>query len=158
ANVTESSRETTNGVEYRFRVIAAPGQEVRVTEIVVRGNTDVGTGFIESRVSVKPDSIYDGRDVRQSFRRLYATGLFRTVDVKLEGDGPERRLVVEVTEAPTLEYYYEVGFGAYDLLRGLVGVRERNLFGTELIGRAELTGSFRGAEALVGVTDPWFLR
>src|SRR5262249_50775000 len=40
----------------------------------------------------------------------------------------------------------------------LVGVRERNLFGTELIGRAELTGSFRGAEALVGVTDPWFLR
>jgi outer membrane protein assembly factor BamA len=51
-----------------------------------------------------------------------------------------------------------VGFGSYDLLRGKVGVREKNLLGTGLIGRGEVLGSIRGIQGTLGLTDPWFLR
>ena len=38
----------------------------------------------------------------------------------------------------SLEYFFELGFGSYDLLRAKTGVRDRNLFDSSLIGRAEL--------------------
>lgn len=41
---------------------------------------------------------------------------------------------------------------------GKIGVREKNLFGSGLIGRAEVLGSIRGVQGTLGVTDPLFLR
>ncbi len=69
-----------------------------------------------------------------------------------------RDLLVEVEEAPTRDYFGEVGWGSYDLLRLKGGITERNLFGRGLQGRLEALGSIRGWKATAGVTDPWFLR
>lgn len=81
-----------------------------------------------------------------------------TIAEPSEDESLTRDLLVEVEEAPTRDYFGEVGWGSYDLLRVKGGVTERNLFGRGLQGRLEALGSIRGWKATAGVTDPWFLR
>lgn len=154
----ESMSEGPDGVLVFYSVEAKPGPRVRIRSVRVDGCDEVDPEFARSRVAFADGDPYDSRVARRSFRRLFGTGLFRSVDVKLDGEGEERDLVVTVSEGSSLETFFELGFGSYDLLRGKVGVRDRNLFDSSWIGRAELLGSIRGAQLTVGATDPWFLR
>lgn len=157
--VRESMSEGPDGgVLVWYTAEARPGPRVRIRSVRVEGCAEVDPDYARSRVVFADGDVYDSRVARRSFRRLFGTGLFRSVDVKLEGEGEERDLVVTLVEGSSLETFFEVGFGSYDLLRGKVGVRDRNLFESGLIGRAELLGSIRGAQLTLGVTDPWFLR
>ncbi len=156
---SEAVSDLVDGIaEVRYAVSAVPGPQVRIGEVRLSGCEDVDLDFARSRVRLEPGDVYDARLVRESFRRLFGTGLFRSVDLRLKGEGEVRDLEVTVREGSSLEFFFEVGFGSYDLLRAKTGVRDRNLFDSSLIGRAELVGSIRGAQLTLGVTDPWFLR
>jgi outer membrane protein assembly complex protein YaeT len=147
-----------------FDVTADPGVPVVIRDVLVKGNKRTKYQYVKSRIVLGEGERYNGSLVRRSFKRLFGTGVFKSVDLRLsepvgEERGAELRdLIVEVVEGPTVEYFSEVGFGSYDLLRAKAGVRKRNLFGRGLTARAEALGSIRGAEATVGLTDPWFLR
>jgi outer membrane protein insertion porin family len=153
-------------VPVALKVQAVRGPAARVRNIMVRGAVETDPDYVKSRVLLKEGDLWDGAAARKSFRRLFGTGLFRSVSVRLEPRDPDlaesaledRDLLIEVEEGPSIETFFEVGFGSYDLLRGKIGVREKNLFGTGLIGRAEVLGSIRGIQGTLGVTDPWFLR
>ncbi len=153
-------------VDVSFQVSAQAGPAVRIKEILVKGNDRTNTEYIKSRVILRNGDLYRSSLIRRSFRRLFNTGIFKSVNLRLseppgrpEDTGIlERDLIIDVVEGSTLEYFFEVGFGSYDLARGKAGVRKKNLFGRGLIGRAELLGSIRGLQATVGLTDPWFLR
>ena len=155
---SETMSEGPEGVVAWYTPRARPGPKVLVRSVRVEGCEDVNPDFVRSRIVFRDGDVYDSRRARLSFRRLFGTGLFRSADVKLEGTGEERDLVVRVAEGSSLEYFFELGFGSYDLLRAKTGVRDRNLFDSGLIGRAELVASIRGAQVTLGVTDPWFLR
>ena len=145
---------------------ARPGPRTVVRDIVIRGNTRTAEGLILARMTLAPGDLYCGTAVRRSFRRLFSTGLFSSVDIRLspaaapdEGGGAAQRdLIVEVAEAPTLEYFFELGYGSYDLVRAKAGVRKKNLLGNGLAARAEIMGSVRGAETTLGLTVPWLFR
>jgi outer membrane protein assembly complex protein YaeT len=147
-------------VDVDFSVRADPGPLVRVRDIVVVGDDQVSKRFVESRILLEPGDRYDSRAKRRSLLRLFRTGLFLTADVRLGPPDPEepgrRDLIVEVSEKPTVEYFVEPGWGSYDRFRLRLGVRERNLFGRGLVGRAEVLGSLKGGQVTVGATDPWF--
>jgi outer membrane protein insertion porin family len=141
-------------------VAAQPGPEVHVRNVVVRGTERTDPEFVRSRLLVKPGDLYDGDAIRRSYQRVFGTGVFDSVDLTLQpvdGDPQSRDLVVTVVEGSTLFYFGEIGLGSYDLLRGKIGARKKNLFGEGLVGRTELVGSIRGASLTFGVTDPWFL-
>ena len=154
------------GVPVVLEVSAVRGPAARVRNVIVRGAVETNPEYVRSRVLLEEGDRWDGALARKSFRRLFATGLFRSVSVRLEPRDPgqpessveDRDLLIEVEEGPSIETFAEVGFGSYDLLRGKVGVREKNLFGTGLVGRAEVLGSIRGVQGTLGITDPWFLR
>jgi outer membrane protein assembly factor BamA len=65
--------------------------------------------------------------------------------------------VVEVTEVPAKEVYFEPGWGSYELLRLKAGFQEKNLFGTGRIFGLEATGSFKAQSLVARLSDPWFL-
>lgn len=161
----EDRAEEERRVSVTFTVRAQTGPLVRVRQVIVHGAKSTSEAFIKSRVLLEEGGQYNGTLVRRSYRRLFGTGLFKTVELRLSdspdetpGEEPqERDLIVEVTEGPSLEYFFELGFGSYDLARAKAGVREKNLFGRGLIGRAEVLGSIRGGQATLGITDPWFL-
>ena len=156
-------------VEVYFEVVAESGPAVRIRNIVVVGAEQTRERYIESRLALESGDLWNSESARRSFGQIFRTGLFRSVDVRLapassqdttmNADGSESRdLLVEVSERDTLEYFFELGFGSWDLGRARSGVIERNLFGTGLLGRLEVLGSFRGGSVTLGLTDPWFAR
>ena len=135
------------------------GPPVVIAAIDVRGNQDTREGFIRSRLRLQPGDRYSAVKERESFRELYRTGLFANVLLSLEptDDHSRATLVVEVEEAPSLEFYVEPGWGSYEKLRLIVGLRERSLFGTGIILNPEGKVSQKAQSLSVRVIDPWFL-
>ncbi|TAH37410.1 MAG: outer membrane protein assembly factor BamA [Planctomycetota bacterium] len=133
------------------------GPRVRIGRILVQGNDDTRGGFIRSRVQLQEGEIYSSEAETESFRALYRTGLFRRVDLRLQGEGEVQDVVVEVEEAPSREIEFAPGYGSYEQLRAEMAFRDHNLFGSGKTGALELGASFVGETAELRYTDPWFL-
>jgi len=133
-----------------------PGPEVHVSEVRIDGLRKTRDDFIESRLAFETGDRYDSEDVRESFRQLYKSGLFRKVTIELEGEGEERPVVVQVEELPSLEVWIEPGWGSHELARLTAGVRERNVFGTGRSLAFEVKAAVRAQKAALTLTDPWF--
>jgi outer membrane protein insertion porin family len=136
------------------------GPRILISEIVISGNHKTRDSFIRNRLLMEPGDLYLVSDERQSFRRLYQTGLFSRVNISLqEGPDEEHRVLhVQVEELPTRELSVEAGWGSYELLRIRLGYLDRSPFGTGRTFRTELGGSYRGANLMASIVDPWFLR
>lgn len=136
-----------------------PGPLVNISGITIAGAEKTKDGFIRSRVEIQPGDKFTLKAKRESFRKLYRSGLFSKVDVSLaEGTSPNaRNLVVNVEEAPSREIFLEPGWGSYEQLRLRGGFKNRNLLGTGRIARAEAGVSIKSGDVVVGATDPWFL-
>ena len=150
------------GTEPGMVVLAAEitkGPRVTISEILIRGNDKTKKKFIRNRLRLKPGDRFKLKRQQKSFRELYKTGLFSKVDLHLEKqEGTDRwPLVVEVTEVPAKEVYFEPGWGSYELLRLKAGFREKNLFGTGRIFGLEAIGSFKAQSLVASLSDPWFL-
>lgn len=133
------------------------GELVRVHSLRVEGNTRTHARFILEQSGLEPGQLLTRSAEGDAFRSLYATGLFDSVDLKLDGVGTERDLVIVVSEVETLSVSAEVGYGAWERARVILGVRENNFLGT---GRS-LTMKAKLAERARGVTfygsDPYTL-
>ena len=113
--------------------------------------------FLRSRLEVREGEDFSSKGVRASVRSLYRTGLFSEVRTRVEGDGEERDLVIELEEQESLEVYVEPGYGSYELFRATVGARDRNLFRAGIDGSAEVTVAVRAFRTSLRLSDPWFL-
>jgi outer membrane protein insertion porin family len=150
------------GTEPGMVVLAAEitkGPRVTISEILIRGNDKTKEKFIRNRLRLKPGGRFKLKWQQRSFRNLYKTGLFSKVDLYLEKqEGTDRwPLVVEVTEVPAKEVYFEPGWGSYELLRLKAGFQEKNLFGTGRIFGLEAIGSLKAQSLVARLSDPWFL-
>lgn len=135
------------------------GLKVVVDEIIIDGNERTSANFVLSRLNFEPGSQYRLDDKREGFSSLYGTGLFSNVELRL-ADGPvpgRKRVEIEVEERKARELYVEPGWGSYELLRLKFGYKDRNLFGTGRILRADSLVSTQGRSLEVGVSDPWFM-
>lgn len=163
ARATVSRVPDTEPGDVRLDVSFVTGPEVHVGEIRVVGNERTKAGFIRSRLELDPGDLYDRSKQRESFRNLYATGIFERVDLHLDpdterpnaaGEGVVRDLVVEVKEGPSLEVYVEPGYGSYEGPRILTGVTERNLFGTGRRLTLEAAAALRAQSGTIRFTEP----
>ncbi len=152
ASVTPSINASEASVSVEIQL--EPGEPVHIRSIRVVGNQQTVQSFILSRLEIEEGDLYNSSAERQSFRKLFETGLFSVVNLKLEGKGTERDLIVTVEEAPSIEIFVEPGLGSYELLRLRAGFRERNLFGRGIGFRVSGLVSFRSEEIVVGLTEP----
>jgi len=135
------------------------GDPVRINRISITGNEKTRGSFIRSRLDIEEGDGYDSEEIRTSFGKLYATGLFDSVTIELaEDSGTERELVVDVVEAPSIELFVEPGYGSYEGPRLRFGAEERNVLGTGRSLRAESTVGPRAQNATVGILDPALFR
>ena len=136
------------------------GEKVRITKIMISGNKKTRPAFIRNRLAFRINDIFSLDKQRESFRRLYRTGLFSRVNIELTKEEKEANpgvLLVKVEEVPSREAFIEPGWGSYEQFRMRFGLRDRNLFGTGRIARTELGWSLKGESLVQGFTDPWFL-
>jgi outer membrane protein assembly complex protein YaeT len=137
-----------------LRVAATSGQRVRIGRVEVVGNRRTSTGLILSRIPVRPGQWFNATALQEGVRGLYGTGVFSHVEHTLAGTGAERVLRISVQEAAARETSVEVGWGAYEQLRGRVSYRDRNLFGTLLSAGTEAGASLKSRVVKVDVLDP----
>ena len=143
-------------VAIKLAIVAGP--QVRIGEVRVTGNEKTRTAHVLELVTLRKGDVYDVREIRESFRQLYKSGLFRRVDLQLERSAEnERALVVTLEETISTELFLEPGYGSYEGLRALGGARETNLFGSGLTVSLDGMVAERASRAVAGVSEPRFL-
>ena len=96
---------------------------------------------------------------RESFKKLYKTGLFSRVTLTLKKGKllNERLLEIRVEEALAREVFFHGGWGSYELLRASTGFLDKNIFGQGRTFRLEVGGSVKSSNAETMIRDPWIL-
>lgn len=141
--------------EARLELVVAPGPAVRVSAVRLSGLDRTRESYARALIDVRPGADYDVRELRESFRKLFATGLFTRVQTRLEPEGAaERELEFEFEEAASREIYVEPGLGSYEGPRALVGWRDKNLFGSGRVLRIEGLAAELAQRALISLTEP----
>ncbi len=154
AGVTEQGEngETTT----TFTIEAGP--RVKLSAIEIRGTKRTLRGTVLGMLKLEPGDVYSSDKVRESFRTLYQSGIFSSVQVELApGTEPERALVVELKEDSASEFYVEPGYGSYERLRLGAGWRYKNLFGTGRSVELDGTLSELAQSGRISLVTPRFL-
>lgn len=135
------------------------GPQVIIGAVKVAGNIRTSADFILHRLAFRPGDIFSSRKKRESFQKLYQTGLFSRVGITLEGRPADRERIatVAVEENMAREIFFQGGWGSYELLRGSVGFKDRNILGSGRVFRAEVGGSVKSANVEAAVKDPWIM-
>jgi outer membrane protein insertion porin family len=76
-----------------------------IAAIDVTGNERIETGTIQSYMVVQPGDSFDSGKINDSLKTLYATGLFKTVNITRNGAD----LLVSVVENPTVDQVFFSG-------------------------------------------------
>jgi len=148
--------EATGRVVIRLRVARSP--EVRLRKLEIEGNEQTREWFLRHRIPLKQDDLVRQNLLDQGIDNLYRSGLFNTVRTHVDRVAPDLadvKVSLEEMKARTVDF--EVGYGSYELARGAVRYRNRNLFGTGRRLRAEIKGSVRSYGAELGIEDPYLL-
>lgn len=143
--------------EVEYLVTAAVGPRIEIASIRIEGLGRTKPSVVRARLEFEEGDVYDADAIRSSFRSLYGSGLFESVELQLEsGSGRERTLVVRLVERPQREFFVEPGYGSYEGPRVGFGALNRNLFGTGRSLRGEGTLGFKFQRMTLALSDPDF--
>lgn len=137
---------------------AEAGPRIRIAAIDVSGHDRTRTGFILSESGLETGEILTQDLHDRAVDALYRTGLFSSVALRrnpreVGGDIVDADVEIVVEEIPARTLDLEVGWGSYELLRGAVRYRDRNLFGIGRDFEIEPFGSLRGYGADARLAD-----
>ncbi len=148
------------------------GQPVYIRRFDVRGLRQVKTSVVRREMTIGPGDLYDREDILDSRGRIYSTGLFSFVDLRLKtesGDSLSPDLVAVVQERPMRWFGLRTDAGQdeeYDMTGDLSAEwGHKNLFSSGRKLSLKATATFRVLtewENLknrldVTYTEPWFL-
>lgn len=113
----------------RAGAVHIPGGVIQ--SIVIKGNTRIETSTVLSYMVVQPGDSFDKGNLNRSLKTLYATGLFRDVIMRREGN----TLLVQLVENPVVNRIVFEGNHALkdkDILKE-ISLRPRAVFSTQTI-------------------------
>ncbi len=108
------------------------GPRVRIKNILIIGNTITKTRYISGLLLFKKGQIYRQKNIIDTQNRLYKTGIFNSVTIKVENpedEKPYKNIIVKVKDAKPVNLSFGAGYGTYARYRGFVQVENNNLFG-----------------------------
>ncbi|MBF2013706.1 MAG: outer membrane protein assembly factor [Rivularia sp. T60_A2020_040] len=111
----------------QFRFINDDNQTVDKKGKPIQGRTQ--GEFLNKQIQLQPGQVFQESKIRQDIQRLYATGLFETVNLQLEGDANNLDVVYYIKETGARSV--NVG-GNYSADQGIVGTlnySDRNIGG-----------------------------
>ena len=112
-------------------LVSAEAQAATVSRISVQGNQRVDDETIRSYLTITPGRSFSSFDTDESLRQLFATGLFRDVQIFEEGN----TLVVAVDEYPIVSRVIFEGNDKVktELLEGVVQLGDRAVLSEEVL-------------------------
>ncbi len=109
------------------------GPETRFGSALFEGAGSVSTVYLKRLISWQQGEIFDQRKIDKLRARLYVTGLFSVVDIRVaeEGAGASRDIIVRLAEAEHRTIGVGAGFSSTEGFGGDVFWEHRNLLGRQ---------------------------
>lgn len=144
-------------VDLTFEI--SEGPRAFVERIEITGNTRTQDRVIRREFRLAEGDPLIVQQVRRSRDRIRSLGFFSDVQINTQpGSAPDRVILnTQVTERATGEFTLGGGYSTDAGFLADIGLRERNLLGTGIDGRINLTLAQRRSQVDVSVTDPQFL-
>lgn len=136
------------------------GPTIRVASVSVSGNERTDAGFIFEQSHLATGDVLTQRAIDRAIDELYGTGLFKSVRIahtprESEDDVRPSDVVIATEESPSRSVDFEAGYGSYELLRGAIRYRDRNLFGRGRMFEATPHASLKGYGAELAYFDDY---
>ena len=144
-------------VDLTFEI--SEGPRAYIERIEITGNTRTQDRVIRREFRLAEGDPLVAQQVRRSRDRIRSLGFFSDVQVTTQpGSAPDRVILnTQVRERATGEFTLGGGYSTDAGLLADVGLRERNLLGTGIDSRINLTLAQRRSQVDISVTDPQFL-
>ncbi|MDR3561804.1 MAG: BamA/TamA family outer membrane protein [Negativicutes bacterium] len=127
--------------------------------IIVKGNDKTKTNVITREMKIKPGEPFNAKDAKRSMQKVYNTGYFEDVNMKLNPGKEPNGVVLETDVVEQKTGTFSVG-GGYSQANGLIGIIElgdNNFQGTG--DKAKIHWEFGGKDHAksysLGYTKPW---
>jgi outer membrane protein insertion porin family len=135
------------------------GPRAYIERIEITGNTRTLDRVIRREFRLAEGDPFIPPQIRRSRQRIRELGYFSAADVTVTpGSAPDRVVLnTEVTERATGELSFGGGYATDAGFLADLGLRERNLLGTGIDARINLTLAQRRSQVDISVTDPAFL-
>jgi outer membrane protein insertion porin family len=158
----EQDAGSTADVPVDVAIEATPGPRLCVARVEVSGNERTDTDFIREQSTIAPGELLKRSVLDRAVNSLYGTGLFHSVRIRRDievNEGPVRAavLIVDVKESDAQSLDFEAGVGTWELLRGGIRYRDRNVFGLGRDLEARTYASLRSLGADVRLRDGYLL-
>lgn len=147
----------THTVDVNFQVTEGP--RVYIERIDIVGNTRTIDPVIRRQLLVAEGDAYNRVLVDRSKTQVRALGFFKDVDItQTPGSAPDKTVLrVAVTEQPTGELSFSLGYSSVDQLVADIGVTERNFRGRGQQVTFRVSAGYLRQEISAGFTEPRFL-
>jgi outer membrane protein insertion porin family len=144
-------------VDLTFEI--SEGPRAFIERIEITGNTRTQDRVIRREFRLAEGDPLITQQVRRSRDRIRSLGFFSDVQVTTTpGSAPDRVILnTQVRERATGEFSIGGGYSTDAGLLADLGLRERNLLGTGIDGRFNVTLAQRRSQVDISVTDPQFL-
>ena len=144
-----------------FGVLTFVVEEARIEDIVIEGLTRTKEWVVRHEMDLEPGELFQQEDVTRAIRRVYAMGLFETVetDIRPGVRNPLRDviLVVRLEEAKTGRASFAMGWSSLDNLVIMLSAEEKNFRGQG--ERASVSLELGGRQSYeLSFMDPYFDR
>lgn len=143
----------------KFNFMVDPGRRVYVRRINVSGNARTRDEVIRREMRQFEDSWYDASRIKESRIRINRLGYFKEVNIETQpvpGLADQVDLSVVVSERPTGNLTFGMGFGQTEKLILSASVNQTNFLGTGKQLNLDINTSRSFRTISVAYTDPYF--
>jgi outer membrane protein insertion porin family len=151
------SNPKTHTVDVNFQITEGP--RVYIERIDIVGNTRTIDPVIRRMMMVSEGDAYNRVLVDRSKTNIRSLGFFKDVDITQQpGSAPDKTVLrVGVTEQPTGELSFSLGYSSVDQLVADIGITERNFRGRGQQLTLRVEAGYLQKQITVGFTEPRFL-
>jgi outer membrane protein insertion porin family len=152
-----SANPKTHTVDVNFQVTEGP--RVYIERIDIVGNTRTIDPVIRRQLLLAEGDAYNRVLVDRSKVAVRSLGFFKDVDITQQpGSAPDKTVLrVAVTEQPTGELSFSLGYSSIEQLVADVGITERNFRGRGQQVTLKLSAGYLQKEVQLGFNEPRFL-
>lgn len=113
--------------EIQFKFLSEDGKEVDSKGKPVTGRTK--PEFLRKQLAIKSGDVLKDEVVRQDLQKLYAMGLFESVNVRLDGDANKTNVIYELKETGARSINVGGNYNADQGIMGTLNYQDRNVGG-----------------------------
>jgi outer membrane protein insertion porin family len=130
-----------------------------VDDVVITGLEKTRRHVVKRELQFRQGEYIKYSRLLDSQRRLYLTGLFESVFIRIiggaEDDSTKKNILIEIKEKKSSEFAFSLGYGSIEKIRGRIELNTDNLKGTARKTGIAVEANFIKQGIMGSFSDPW---